>query len=283
MPPRLSVNQVTPGIGAHRPDAPAFGPGAGGFRSSRPPGALRHDAIAQLGPAVPPPRVPMTTVSAKSILKNVENVDGEDRNAISDDFDWLTSFATEKLAFYPEPVNTAQQATRSRMRRLLTSSQLARNIFRAIAEPARKDRAERIAWILNDGDLGNVGIGTRQQVKIPPAPPSAVGIVHAHPAPPTFISPPSHAPGDEDYDKTLAEAPLQFVVECDSGRLWGQFPKARTCLIGSLGRPDGFLRLIDANDPTQQFVYRTESLDDWEAETPKIREKLRLQRLNKAK
>jgi hypothetical protein len=204
-------------------------------------------------------------ISGKSLLDGAANADRDDGKPIDARFDWLSPFETEKYVLVPEKLDPDAASARARACSLLSSSQLAIEIHARISEPTRRSRSERCAWILADGALGDVRDGrSAQSVTPPPRPPKAVGIVHSHPTVPGFLSPPSHGGrGDEDYDDvSLVQDPIQLVVESNSGRLWQQFTRGRTSIIGRVGN-GGVLFLVAGDDPIAAVAYRTWSPDDW--------------------
>jgi hypothetical protein len=144
---------------------------------------------------------------------------------------------------------------------LLTTTTLGREIAAVVMAPTRRDRCERIAWILPDGRLGPPGApGTTQQVPVPQMPSGAIGLVHSHPSMPTSIVPPSHERGDEDYDEdTFQTTPIQFVVESDSGRLWGQFPGGYTILMARL--LGAWVQVVADGDALATIAFKTVSMD----------------------
>lgn len=208
-----------------------------------------------------------TSVHASLVFKGVENVDRADRKAFNEDFDWLSTFTTEKFALVPEPMGADEAAIRAKMCSLLSLSPLASEIFVKISEPSRRDRAERLAWILTDGRLGAVKSGSIQEVIVPAPPDHAIGLLHSHVIMGSFISPPSVGSGNNDYDNgSLRDYPMQFVVESDSRRIWGQFLGAHTSILGRLSSLDGHFLMIGADDPVSNVAYRTVPLDEWNAQ-----------------
>jgi hypothetical protein len=254
-----------------------IGSGAGGLRNfplhHSSPGTLGRLDLSQLladaGSSILPNKMrksAATSIHTPLIFKGVENVDRADRKTFNENFDWLSTFTTEKFALIPEPISADDSAIRAKMCNLLSLSPLATEIFAKISDPSRRDRAERLAWILTDGRLGAVKSGSIQEVVIPPPPGHAIGLLHSHVIMGSFISPPSVGSGNNDYDNgSLKDYPMQFVVESDSRRVWGQFQGARTSILGRLSL-DGHFLMIGTDDPVSNVVYRTMPLDDWNAQ-----------------
>jgi hypothetical protein len=212
--------------------------------------------------------------SAALVFKGVENVDRADRKLFDDQFDWLSTFITEKFALVPGAITADDAATRARMCKLLSQSPLAAQIFALISEPSKRDRKERLAWILPDGRLGEVKGGSIQEVAVPSPPERAVGLLHSHVGMSSFIAPPSTGRGNNDYDAdSLSKYPVQFVVESDSRRIWGQFQGAHTSILGRLSGPDGHFQMIDTDDPVSGVLYLTVPLDEWNAQQDEIARK----------
>jgi hypothetical protein len=215
-----------------------------------------------------------SSVDAALVFKGVDNVDRADRKPFNAQFDWLSAFTTEKFALVPESIQLADSAVRAGMCKLLSETPLAAEIFTKISEPSKRDRTERLAWICQDGRLADVKGGSIQEVAVPAPPQRAVGLLHSHVIMSSFISPPSVGRGTNDYDAdSLKHYPMQFVVESDSRRIWGQFQGARTSILGRLAPPTGRFEMIDANDPVGRTVYVTVSLDTWNQEQDEISRK----------
>jgi hypothetical protein len=203
-------------------------------------------------------------VDAAFVFKGVENVDRADRKPFNGQFDWLSTFTTEKFALVPEPIESADSAIRAGMCKLLSESSLATEIFTKISEPSKRDRTERLAWIFPDGRLADVKSGSIQEVTVSAPPDRAVGLLHSHVIMSSFISPPSVGRGNNDYEAdSLRKYSMQFVVESDSRRIWGQFQGARTSILGRLAAPTGRFDMIDVDDPVGRTVYVTVPLDTW--------------------
>ena len=231
------------------------------------PGHLRMGVNASGQPVAmsPSPVVRVYRTSGKSLLDGAGNADRDDGKPIDARFDWLSPFETEKYVLVPEKLDADSASARSRACSLLSNSHLPIEIYARISEPTRRSRSERCAWILADGTLGEVRDGGNAQSVIPPPrPPKAVGVVHSHPTVPSFLSPPSHGGrGDEDYDDvSLVQDPVQLVVESNSGRLWQQFTRGRTSIIGRVAN-GGVFFLVSEDDPVAAVAYRTWTLDDW--------------------
>jgi hypothetical protein len=233
--------------------------------------------LADAGSTIRPVKAQKTGVSrvdAALVFKGVENIDRADRRPFNAQFDWLSTVTTEKFALVPEPIQSADSAIRAGMCKLLSESSLAAEIFMKISEPSRRDRAERLAWILQDGRLADVKSGSIQEVAVPAPPDRAVGLLHSHVIMRSFISPPSVGRGNNDYDAdSLKNYAMQFVVESDSRRIWGQFQGARTSILGRLASPDGRFEMIDMNDPVGRTVYMTVPLDTWNQKQDEISQK----------
>lgn len=161
------------------------------------------------------------------------------------------------------------------MLQILTKTRLAQNIFLKLLKPMKPGiRDERAAWILRSGELGPVKTGTTQKVEQADKPVGGeiVGYVHIHPTLPTYLNPPSAGSMDSDYDKTLIEYPLQFVVESSKGRVWAQFPPRHACLLGRINVVTGAFQPLDAKELMAATVYKVISVDGWrlmEAMKPK--------------
>jgi hypothetical protein len=149
------------------------------------------------------------------------------------------------------------------MLQLLTGTRLAQNLFEQLVRPTEQDRTERAAWILESGELGPVRLGQLQSVRVAARPQgTVVGYVHTHPCLPVFLNPPSAGAGDSDYDSTLKEFPIQFVVESARGRVWGQFPPRHAALLGWVNAPRSFQPLADTEGLARK-VYKIVPIDSW--------------------
>jgi hypothetical protein len=229
--------------------------------------------------------------SSKEMLQGIRNVDRADGKPFDATFDWRTPFKVGgKWVLVPVTPSPDVEKTRQKMLRMLGGTQLAQEVLSKMASLTETDRAERAAWILEGGKLGPIRQGTVQKVDFGPEPPRAVGAVHIHPSQATSLEPPSGPGSTSDYDATLKDAPLQFVVESASGRTWGQFPPDLTSLLGRIRSPGSFQPLV-AEDPVAKLAYKVVPIDYWhemedkreQEEWAKQKERLKQQLLKEQK
>jgi hypothetical protein len=201
--------------------------------------------------------------SSKEMLTGIRNVDRADGKRFDATFDWRTPFEVGgKWALVPVTPSPDVVKIRQKMLSLLSGTQLAQEILSKMASLTETDRAERGAWILEGGKLGPVKPGSVDKVDPGSRPPGAVGLVHTHASQSTSLEPPSGPGSTSDYDATLKDYPLQFVVESASGRTWGQFLPALTSLLGRI-RPPGSFQPLVAEDPVAKLAYKIVPIDYW--------------------
>jgi hypothetical protein len=219
----------------------------------------------------PSPKVPSVAlaaarpVSMADIMKGVTNVDRTDHRKFDNTFKWQAPFLADgKWALIPETITIDAAKIRDRMIDLLSGTRLAQHIYADLVVVTQKHRAERAAWILASGELGQAKTGTTQEVEQASKPAgNVVGYVHTHPTIPNFINPPSAGKSDNDFDSTLTSYPIQFVVESDRGIVWAQFLPKHTAILGRITGPQGVFQRLDPAEPAAKLMYKIISIDDW--------------------
>lgn len=274
-------------------DAPAGGGGPGHFRTPRQPGYFGRELLAQKGPGLPiaKPVTPVSAVSSKEIFKGVTNVDRTDDKPFDNSFDWLTPFKVGgTIVLIPEKLSADVETLRQGMLQALGNPQLAQNIFLQLAKLTEQDRKERAAWILGSGELSPTAIGNIGKVETASKPKgNVVGYVHIHPTLFFELGPPS--PGSLDYDSSLRDNPIQFVVESAKGRVWAQYLPTHTSLLGRILGPAGSFQPLDSADPLAKMIYKVIDTDVWrmgqdekaKKEREKERERLKQRLLDEQK